>query len=169
MIEELPVRIVAECYADTLLISYLLNTLEVQHAFGISEVAKLMQNASLDECIIGIVDNDQEKRVPLYLREFDIIESANRILHKKKVGTNQTLIVLDKAVESFLLWNAEQVQFDVTTLGFPTVPKLFGRRHLKYEHLDSDSDYTALLNILHTRQAPGFQTLERILNDLITT
>ena len=165
---EFPVRIVAECYADTLLISFLLNTLTVQHAFGISEVAKLMENAVSDEPIIGVVDNDKEKRVPLYLRDFEPIENSNRIIYKRKPNTNQTLIVLDKAVESFLLWNAEQVGFDVATLGFSTVPKLLGRR-LKYDQLDADSDYIALLNALYTRQAPGFLTLEQILNDLITT
>ncbi|GAA4398817.1 hypothetical protein GCM10023187_09820 [Nibrella viscosa] len=150
------------------MMSFLLNSLSVEHAFGIPEVAKLLSNAPSGEVIIGVVDNDKEKRVPIYLTQFTIQSSTNRVLVKQKPGSNQYLIVIDKALESFLLWNAEQVNLDVTSFGFPDSPKLLGRR-LKYALIDHDRAYIDLLAALRNRQAPGLITLERILNDFITT
>jgi hypothetical protein len=161
-----PFRVIAECYADTLMVSSILNSLKVEHAFGIPEVAKVMK-ASAEECIIGIVDNDKEKRIPPYLLSFKTQYVDNRVIVKHNPSTNQSLLVIDKAIESFILWNAEQVGLDISQYGFPLVPKLLGRR-LKYEYIDTDSDFQLVLSELKNRQAPGFITLENILNDFLT-
>ncbi|RYZ85299.1 MAG: hypothetical protein EOP04_16270 [Proteobacteria bacterium] len=162
-----PFRIVAECYADTLMVSSILNSLKVEHAFGIPEVAKVMAKAKKEEHIIGVVDNDKEKRIPPYLLNFRTKYINNRVILKDNLPANQFLLVLDKAVESFILWNVEQVNLDISQYGFPLVPKLLGRR-LKYEYIDTDADFQLVLAELKNRQAPGFITLENILNDFLT-
>lgn len=85
-----------------------------------------------------------------------------------KPGSNQYLLIIDKAIETFLLWNALQVNLIITDYGFNTDVKQLGAR-LKSRAIETDPNYLRLLSDLHAQQAPGFITLERILNDLITT
>ncbi len=165
-------QLLPECYADTALVSlFVPNSQLVVHIFGIPNVAKEMQQVAIRKSIdietrIGIVDND--KRVPPYLLRFDSIFEQNKVLLKRNPETNQHLIVIDKAIESFLLWNAQEVSLDVAEYGFTADIKLFGKA-LKTSAIGSNSNYLRLLADLHTRQAPGFLTFERILNDFTTT
>ena len=163
-------QILPECYADTaLILRFIPDRLAVVHIFGIPNVAKEMQEAAGRETAglrIGLVDND--KRVPPYLLTFEIISEENKVLLKRKGMTDQYLIVIDKAIESFLLWNAQQIGLDVANYGFASDIKLFGKA-LKTSAIGSNDRYLQLLTDLHARRAPGFLTLERILHDVITT
>lgn len=162
-------QILPECYADTALIYlFIADQKSVVHISGITNVAKEMQEAAErnDESIrIGVVDND--KRVPPYLHDFNVTFEQNKVLLKRNEQTNQHVLVIDKAIESFLLWNAAQVELDVTDYGFKHNVKVFGKA-LKTSAIGSNSNYLRLLTDLHARQAPGFLTLQRILNDLTT-
>ncbi|UFH52927.1 hypothetical protein [Spirosoma sp. KNUC1025] len=66
------------------------------------------------------------------------------------------------------MWNAAQVNLNVADYGFHTDVRQLGVK-LKSRSIETDPDYLKLLKDLHTRQAPGFLTLERILNDIIPT
>ena len=163
-------QILPECFADTaLVLLFVPDPDSVVHIFGIPNVAKEMKEVgernSLD-VRIGVVDND--KRVPPYLLFFNTILEENKVLLKRNEQTNQYLIVIDKAIESFLLWNAEQVNLNVIDYGFSTDIKAFGKA-LKTSSIGANPNYRQLLTDLHSRQAPGFLTLERMLNDFITT
>ncbi|MFD2570209.1 hypothetical protein ACFSUS_06155 [Spirosoma soli] len=163
-------QILPECFADTALIQlFVANHSLVVHIFGIPNVAKEMQEAATRENAglrIGCVDND--KRVPPYLLTFNTVLEQNKVLLKQKSDSNKYLIVIDKAIESFLLWNARQISIDVSVYGFTDDIKLFGKA-LKTSSIGANSNYLQLLTDLRERQAPGFLTLERILNDLIFT
>ena len=160
-------QILPECYADTALISlFVPDRLTVVHIFGIPNVAKEMQEAAGRENAgvrIGLVDND--KRVPPYLLTFETISEQHKVFLKRKGLTDQYLIVIDKAIESFLLWNAQKTGLNVADYGFVNDIKLFGKA-LKTSAIGSNLRYLQLLADLHTRQAPGFLTLERILHDI---
>ena len=162
-------QILPECYADTALVyRFIADRQLVVHIFGITNVAKEMQQAIErdDESIrIGFVDND--KRIPPYLLHFSTISEENKVLLKRNKQTNQHLIVIDKAIESFLLWNAGQVGLKVADYGFIPDLKAFGKV-LKTSAIGSNPNYLQLLTDLRARQAPGFLTLQRILNDLAT-
>jgi hypothetical protein len=161
-------QVLPECYADTALVSlFIHDRLSVVHIFGIPNVAKEMHEAAGREnagVCIGLVDND--KRVPPYLLTFETVSEQNKVFLKRKGMTNQYLLVIDKAIESFLLWNAEQVGLNVVDYGFINDIKGFGKA-LKTSAISSDSNYLRLLTDLHARQAPGFLTLERILHDIV--
>jgi hypothetical protein len=162
-------QILPEYYADTALVSqFITDRQRVVHIFGIPNVAKEMQQAAIrnDQSIrIGFVDND--KRVPPFLLTFDTIFEQNKVLLKRNELTNQHLIVIDKAIESFLLWNTVQVELNVADYGFIHDVKAFGKA-LKTSSIGNSTNYLRLLTDLHTRKAPGFLTLERILNDFLT-
>lgn len=160
-------QILPECYADTALVyQFIADRQAVVHISGITNVAKEMQEAAErndDSIRIGFVDND--KRVPPYLLTFKTIFEQNKVVLKHNEQTKQHVLVVDKAIESFLLWNAAQVELDVVDYGFVNDVKAFGKA-LKTSAIGSSSNYLQLLTDLHARQAPGFLTLERILNDL---
>ncbi len=163
-------QILPECFADTALVLLFVPARQiVVHIFGITNVAKEMQQAAERENAgirIGLVDND--KRVPPYLHAFDTVSVQDKVILKRNGQTEQYLVVIDKAIESFLLWNAEQAGINVADYGFSHDVKVFGKA-LKTSAIGVNANYLQLLADLHTRQAPGFQTLERILNGFINT
>lgn len=162
------VRLYPECHADTALITYFVHDIQlIEHSAGINEVSKSLEQVHSDATILlGIVDNDKHK--PRYLREFEVLEETNKVCFLKKPESNQYLIIIDKAIETFLLWNAVQVNIQIADYGFNPDVKQLGAK-LKSRAIETDPNYLQLLADLHARQAPGFLTLERILNDLITT
>ncbi len=120
--------------------------------------------------LIGMVDNDDDLdiRCKGFFKSFEVVTLENRIILRSNLARQQHLIVIDKAVESFLIWNADQTDIDLAAYEFSTTVKRL-RNQTKSPIIETDPNYLQLLADLHTRQAPGFQTLERILNDLITT
>ncbi|RCR65714.1 hypothetical protein [Larkinella punicea] len=163
-----------ECFADTALVTMLLPSATlIDHSFGVHNVVKTMKSASISQPmykIIGIIDKDvtyKAKYRPPYFDDFTFVDERDRITHKQKTGTDQHLIMLDKAVDSFLLWNANEVDIDVTNYGFSPELREFCKA-MKRATIGSDPNYLQLLTDLHTRQAPGFITLENILNDFFT-
>lgn len=163
-------RLIPECYGDTALVNVLIGGRKsVDHVFGIPNVAKEMKAGLLnqpDVVLIGFVDND--KRTPPYFDDFEIVAAENKVLFKKKPYTEHYLLVIDKAIETFLIWNAQQVNIDLAEYGLtPELKRLC--QLMKRTTIGSDSNYLQLLTDLYARQAPGFQTLERILNGFITT
>ncbi|GAB4037178.1 hypothetical protein [Spirosoma gilvum] len=162
------IRLYPECHADTTLINYFVqNSQLIEHSAGINEVSKSLENVKSDATLLlGIVDNDKHK--PRYLRAFETLEEGNKVCLKQKPGSNQYLIIIDKAIETFLLWNAVQVKIRVTDYGFSTDIKQLGVK-LKSQAIETDPNYLQLLADLHAQKAPGFLTLERILNEFIVT
>ncbi|MVM30198.1 hypothetical protein GO755_09145 [Spirosoma sp. HMF4905] len=164
------IRMIPECYADTALVKVIVNDQKpVDHVFGIPNVAKEMALGLVNHpefILIGFVDND--KRTPTYFDDFDTITVENKVIFKKKQLVEHYLLVIDKAIETFLIWNAQQVAIDLAEYGFTSNLKRLCQL-MKRTTIGSDPNYLRLLTDLHTRQAPGFQTLERILNDFITT
>lgn len=164
-----------ECFADTALVTMLLPSAAViDHSFGVHNVVKAMKSALANQPmykIIGIIDKDvtyKQKYRPPYFDDFAFTDASNRITYGQKTGTDQHLLMLDKAVDSFLLWNAEEVSIDVVDYGFSSELREFCKA-MKRTTIGSDPNYLRLLTDLRTRQAPGFITLERILNDFLTT
>ncbi|GAB3992183.1 hypothetical protein GCM10028807_24700 [Spirosoma daeguense] len=167
-----PVLFLPECHADTALIRFLFPDHKMSiHEQGCPEVAKAMLSPRANEYnLIGIVDNDKKLNMHCkgFFAKFEYVDQRDKLLVKKHPDTNQFIVVVDKAIESFLLWNAELVGVDVGQYGFNIEVKRFGLQ-LKTPTIETDSNYLQLLVELHARQAPGFITLERILNALITT
>jgi hypothetical protein len=162
------IRLYPECHADTALVSYFVADSQIiEHAAGINEVSKSLQTVKSDATIlVGIVDNDKHK--PRYLREFETIDELNKVCFLHKPDSNQYLIIIDKAIETFLLWNAAQVNLTMANYGYKADVRQLGAQ-LKRLAIETDPNYLRLLSDLHTRRAPGFLTLERILNDIILT
>lgn len=127
-----------------------------------------MKAAAKDfEVVAGIVDTDQT--TPRYFDLFIVLSEENNIRLLQRPSSGEYLIMNTfTGIERFILWNAQQVDIDLIEYGFEKDVKLLGKR-LKKLAIETDPDFLRLLSDLHARQAPGILTLERILNDLITT
>ena len=162
------IRLLPECHADTTLVAFLVDDQDsYRHTLG-SEVVGDMKAAARDfEVVAGIVDTDTT--TPRYFDLFELVKEENniRFLHRPESGEYLIMNAFSGA-EAFIIWNAKQVGIDLTDYGFAnTVKGLIPR--LKKLAIETDPEYRRLLTDLHARQAPGILTLERILNDLITT
>lgn len=165
------VRLLPECHADNALVSFLVQNKELyRHSRG-SEVAADMQAASQDfDIVVGIVDGDKSSK-PRYYDSFEFKAEENNVQLWKKPGSEEYLLIIvgEKiGIETFILWNAEQVGISLDTYGFETTAKRL-RPKFKSVNIETDPNYLQLLADLRARQAPGFQTLERILNSFTTT
>ncbi|WP_159472116.1 hypothetical protein [Dyadobacter sp. 3J3] len=158
-------RFLPECHADTTLLLFLTkNDPRVIHASGYSEVGVITRNVPVDTTLIGFVDDD--KRIPPYFDDFEIIDSGDKVILKKKLEKDQYLIVIQKAIESFLIWNANQVGIDLAEHEFPKDVKLLGNR-LKSLQIEKDENFQKLLIALDNQNAPGFVRIRSILNQLV--
>ena len=160
-------RLIPECHADTTLIRFLTNNdPRIIHASGYSEVGTTMRsNVAVNTVLIGFVDDD--KRVPPYFDDFEIIDvPQDKVVFKKKAEMERYLIIIQKAIESFLIWNAEQVGIDLTDFGFPKDIKSLGNR-LKSIQIEGDEGFQMLLSALDNNKAPGFVRIRAILDQLI--
>ncbi len=155
-----------ECHADTALVRFLVKDENLLiHSAG-TEVAKDMQiGIQSADIVVGIIDNDKVK--PRYFDLFVKLNEQNKTCFMHKPDSAEYVIIIDKAIESFLIWNAEQINLNLALYGFPIKPKLLGEK-LKTPSIQTDPNYLQLLTDLHNRQAPGFITFENILNDFLT-
>ncbi|TAE31055.1 MAG: hypothetical protein EAZ91_08735 [Cytophagales bacterium] len=121
-----------------------------------------------DYRLIGIVDNDKKLNIHCkgFFGTFETVSQYERLTLKKHPIKDQYIIIVDKAVETFLLWNAEAVGMAVSQYGFDTSPKKFGLQ-LKTPTIETDPSYLQLLNDLYQHQAPGLLTLESLLHGFI--
>ena len=162
------IRIIPECYADTALAKFLFSKPGyVNHALSIGEVAVEMEAERNDTVIlVGFVDND--KRIPPYFRDFEEIDCGNRVLFKQKedYSVQHFLVVLDKAIETFLLYNAAQVGINVADFGFSGIQKEF-QKSLKSQQIEDSENYQSLLQSLRIQQAPDFVKIEAFLNQFL--
>jgi len=167
---DLPVQLLPECHADTALIRFLFPEPRLSiHTTGCSEVARTMlSSAARAYRLIGIVDNDKKLNIHCqgFFQAFELVSEQDKLIVRKHPETNQHLVIVDKAIESFLIWNATEVDLDMTEYGFDKSVKQLGIQ-LKTPTIETDPQYKQLLTDLYDRQAPGFVTLQRILSELI--
>ncbi|MCC5613435.1 hypothetical protein LC612_43880, partial [Nostoc sp. CHAB 5834] len=110
------VQYLPECHADTALLRHFIPdpTFSI-HCLGCPEVANTMLSARAEDYrLIGLVDNDPDlnSRCRGFFKTFTVVEQANKVELRVHATRQQYLIVIDRAVETFLIWNAQQVGID---------------------------------------------------------
>ncbi len=166
-----PTLFLPECHADTALIRFLFpDPLLTIHTTGCPDVARTMKSPRADDYrLIGIVDNDKKLMVHCkgFFSHFTVIEERDKLSIRKNPTTAQHIIVIDKAIETFLLWNATQTGLNVALFGFSTDVKRLGNQ-LKTPAIETDPDYQELLAELFDKKAPGLVLLQRVLTELMS-
>jgi hypothetical protein len=109
------------------------------------------------------VDND--KRQPSYFQNFEAIETKGNITVKKIPQSEQYLIVVNTAIERFLLNCCQGIGLDLSTFNLPDDLKAL-TKITKDVNIKTNPDYQNLLNALLEEKSPDFVFLDKIFNDL---
>ena len=112
-------HVVPECYIDTSLTEFLLNSSGVNHKKGCNEVARCMKETNLkNQFSIGIIDND--KRKPSYVNEFIEIANTKHISLLKHRDRPHYLVMVSPAMDRFILDCSAELGVHLEEYGLPT-------------------------------------------------
>lgn len=112
-------HIVPECYIDTNLAEFLLDSHGVNHQKGCNAVAKKMMESNLkDQFSIGIIDND--KRQHSYMSEFTEIAHTQHVTLLKHKERPHYFVRISPAMDQFLLDCAAEQGINLQDYGLPS-------------------------------------------------
>lgn len=112
-------HIVPECYIDTNLAEYLLDSQGVNHQKGCNAVAKKMLESNLkDQFCIGIIDND--KRQHSYVSEFTEIAHTQHITLLKHKERPHYFVRISPAMDQFILDCAKEQDINLRDYALPS-------------------------------------------------
>lgn len=115
-------NILPECFVDTNLIEYLLNS-GVNHQHCCSKVVGQLKTTFIDRFAIGILDKD---KVELgYIKDCDEIATTKHLILMKHKEQHQYLILIKPAIDRFILDCAKEQGVDTTYFDIPSDLKEF--------------------------------------------
>jgi hypothetical protein len=156
-------RVLPECEGDTTLVNFLLDQ-NTNHQKSIFKVEKSLMNCSSKKLGIGVVDN--EKREPPYFSNFKVQKEAYGLKMKHYPNTRQYLIVVNPAMEKWLIHCADHLnkinpKFERFTK-FDTL-----RRLTKRQAVQQDKDFKDFLNTLWQQEVKPIITLQEWLEEIL--
>lgn len=139
-------HIVPECYIDTNLVEYLLNSHGVNHQKGCNAVAKKMMESNLkDQFAIGVIDND--KRQHSYMREFCEIAHTKHIALLKHKERSHFFVRISPAMDQFILDCANELGVNLKDYELPSTLEEF-TKITKDVNVKSDKRFKSLFKAL---------------------
>jgi len=159
-------HLIPECYAETTMVKLLFQDADLfNHASGISQVSKILsQKDKIDYKNIGFIDNDKHN-VPQYFDEFQLLYSFENVALKKHPETNDFLVVVNPAIEKFLLSQLGVIKKQPSEFGLPNDFNNF-RKELKRGHIQYHEGYKKMIVELKDKRAPGVQFIIDSINSL---
>lgn len=162
-------HLIPECFADTEMVRIIFKDLEscnLNHASGISEVSKALQKKDLPNYLnIGFVDKDR-KNVPFYLDEFEIVEQVANVAFKKHPTSNDYLFIVDPAIERFLLNELSEIGKMPAEYHLPDDFKGF-KKMLKKTSIQYHDGYKIMINDLLKSKTGGITFIRKMLLALL--
>lgn len=155
-------HIVPECYIDTNLAEYLLDSHGVNHQKGCNAVAKKMMESNLkDQFSIGIIDND--KRQHSYVGEFTEIAHTQHVTLLKHKERPHYFVRISPAMDQFLLDCAAEQGVNLQDFGLPSELAEF-TKITKDVKAKNDYRFKSLFGVL--ADSKEISTLRSVLNYL---
>ncbi|MEZ4775325.1 MAG: hypothetical protein R3D00_19225 [Bacteroidia bacterium] len=162
-------HLIPECFADTEMVRIIFKDLEscnLNHASGISEVSKALQKKDLPNYLnIGFVDKDR-KNVPFYLDEFEIVEQVANVAFKKHPTSNDYLFIVDPAIERFLLQELAEINKPPSDYQLPDDFKNF-KKTLKKTHIQNHLGYKHMVSDLLEAETTGITFMRKMIRGLL--
>lgn len=138
--------VLPECYVDTCLIETLVPPgSHYNHQKGSGTVAKKMKTFFEDRFALGVIDKD--KRELYYLKEFTLVTSKHTLELYKHNTRHHYIILINPAIESFILTNATAAGISIASFGLPESPDEF-RKISKSMNSKRDPRFRKLFNAL---------------------
>ena len=140
-------HILTECFVDTLLVKTLLPPKKrYNHQKSCNNVLKTMHEEFANKAALGIIDDD--KLIPKKFEHFILLKKHNEQLAIYKHNVNPHYIIkLNKAVEDFILKNAEKCNIALSDYNLPSDLKSLLMR-TKQTASENDSDLRRLFSAL---------------------
>ena len=160
-------QLVPECYAETTMVKELFFDFDyyLNHASGISQVNSILKKEDIDNYInIGFVDNDK-KNVPPYFDEFETIGNSNNVVLKKHPLTNDYLLVVNPAIEGFLLSQLNEIGKSPIDYDLSINFKEF-KHKMKKQSIQHHAGYKRMLNDLKDANPEGIRFIIDTVNSL---
>lgn len=157
-------HIVPECYIDTNLAEFLLDSHGVNHQKGCNAVAKKMMESNLkDQFSIGIIDND--KRQHSYVSEFTEIAHTRHITLLKHRERPHYFIRISPAMDQFILDCAAEKGINLEDYGLPSELETF-TKVTKDVKAKNDYRFKSLFGALEdSTEIAKFRSVLNYLND----
>jgi len=153
---------VPECFVDTNLVEFLLETDGVNHQKGCNNVINTMKGKVLnDSFAVGVIDAD--KRQPSYVKEFTEIAHTEHLSLMKHKEKPHYLIIICPAMDSFILDCAEAQAIDVSKFNLSSDLNAF-KKQTKTVVSKSDLRFKRLFKQI--KNNPEFSVLFNVLNYL---
>ena len=152
-------NIVPECEVDTRLVQILGNFKKPpNHAKGHGKVANKMKYDLKNQIALGIIDYDKIKiRKSPYLELFITITIQHNLILKKHPSLKHYLIIINPAIESWLLENAKNSEIVHKNLG-NNLKDLTD--FTKKKNIHFNNYFTAFIKELLQKKADGITTLK---------
>ena len=155
-------QILVEGEADTVFIEFL--GYENTKAGNSGAVANTMKEKLKTRLALGIVDDDKGS-VPKYFSEFDLQESENDLLLKKHKERKHYLIIIQPALEAWLIEAAEKVGIETKKYGFKDLKQL--KRITKNHHVKKNQKFKDFLNALKQKKGTPTKTICRWIEQVV--
>jgi hypothetical protein len=113
-------QILAECHVDTLLAEIVLPPKKgYNHQHSCTQVLKTIKEKLLNDAALGIIDDD--KSAPKDIEVFSLLKKHNDQLSiYKHNDTPHYIIKIGKAIEDFILKNAERCDIELAEYNLPS-------------------------------------------------
>lgn len=152
--------IIPECYADTNLISTIVQA-NVNYQKGCNQVAGTMQKKFVNRFAVGIIDYD--KRTSGYLDQMNILSQSEHLQLYKHPNRPHYIITIKPAIEIFILSCATELHLNLCD--FDIASSLEGlKKQTKRVDSNADPKLTALFRTL--RQSTEMMLLLKVLQYL---
>lgn len=150
-------HVIPECFVDTNLIEYLLNS-GVNHQHCCSKVVGTMKDKYGDSFAIGIIDKDKVEMG--YLGECDVLANSEHLTLYKHKCRHHYMITVAPAIDGFVLDCAKEQSVSIEEYGLPSELKAFtkvtkqvtsntdGRFKSLFSAIDQNSEMSALKSVL---------------------
>ena len=157
-------HIVPECYIDTNLAEFLLESHGVNHQKGCNAVAKKMMESNLkDQFSIGIIDND--KRQHSYVSEFEEIAHTQHVALLKHRERPHYFIRISPAMDQFILDCANEQGVNLKDYGLPSELEDF-TKVTKDVNVKNDYRFKSLFHALEdSKEISKLRSVLNYLND----
>lgn len=153
-------HVIPECFVDTNLIEYLLNS-GVNHQHCCSKVVGTMKEKFGDSFAIGIIDKDKVEMG--YLGECDLLANSEHLTLYKHKSRHHYIITVAPAIDGFVLDCAGEQSVDPGEHGLPSDLKAFTKVTKKITS-NTDGRFKSLFSAIN--QNPEITALKSALTYL---
>ncbi len=158
-----PKQFLCECHADSFAVERFLRlSRPVNHKRNIQEVFKAFNNQFRDRLAVGVVDND--KRKPTDLKNFESIYDEGVISLSQKPDSRHFLIIINPAIEGFLIESANQADIDLADYRMGSLKEM--KYFTKNANIKRNQTVLKLLNDLRRANPDPIRLLKEFVNEI---